>query len=111
MPEELRDRRRTFERHVQTFLLALVTAGAGIMLKMGVDAASHIEAVSVKVDNTSLLVAQMYRASDAARDMADVAKRVDGVEKRIDANEKNIGVLDRRLRYVEEHPTTQVRHP
>lgn len=98
-------------RYTEIALLGMVNIAAGCILKISFDGASHIEAIQTKVNDTASAVAVMYRASDAARDVADISKRIDGNEKRIDLLDNRLNDMQRRVRFVEEHPTKAAHLP
>ena len=98
-------------RYTEIALLSMVNIGAGCILKISFDGAAHIEAIQTKVNDTASAVAIMYRASDAARDVADISKRIAGNEKRIDLLDNRLDDVQRRVRFVEEHPTKVVHLP
>lgn len=98
-------------RFTEIALLGMVNIAAGCILKISFDGASHIEAIQTKVNDTAATVAVMYRASDAARDVAEITRRIDTNEKRISVLDARIDDVQKRVRYVEEHPTTAVHRP
>lgn len=106
-----RDRRRSIERHIHTALLTIVVGTVGYIAKLGIDSTTQISAIRTKVEDTAHDVAVMYRASDAARDVAEITHRIDMNEKRIDVLDARMNDVQKRVRYVEEHPTATVHHP
>lgn len=98
-------------RNTEIALLALVNLAAGLILKIGLDGAMHIEAIQAQVNSTAANVASMYRASDAARDVAEITHRIDANERHIQVLDARLDDVQKRVRYVEEHPTIPVHHP
>lgn len=76
--------RSVFERHVQSFILALLV---GLTLWVGntlIGLSKSTISTEIKVDALTEKMRATYTASDAARDMRDVSRDMGEVRKRLD---------------------------
>lgn len=95
--ETTRDRRRTVERRVQSVLQGLALLLIAFMLNATVDLIRQQSRSDERMIRIELQLSQLYRSSDAARDIAGVTREIAGVSSRIDAVERSTAALAGRV--------------
>lgn len=96
-----RDRRRLIERRVQSVLQGLALLLIAFLLNSVVDLIRQTSRADERMIRIELQLSQLYRTSDAARDIAGVTREIAGVSSRIDAVERSTAALASRVDGIE----------
>lgn len=100
-PDTHRDRRRSFERHLHSAMLALIVAGIIWTIQTLAQVTVDIADIRPRLTSIEVQVGGMYTAREAAGDFADVERKFGELRTASQQRDQHIKDVDDRLRVVE----------
>lgn len=86
------ERRRAFERRLQTALLTGALLLIGWMARTLVEVDKRTAVIGARVASMDVQLSTTYRVGDAARDKADAMRRFESIERRMREFERVTGI-------------------
>lgn len=108
--QEKRDKRATFLRHFNTFMLSLVVSGIVWWGNAIVELKASSAAIKDHVEGMDVQLSGMYRAEQARRDVAETARRLENVEQATSNIDRRVDGIEIRVTRLEAARQAAKRH-